>query len=246
MVTLPARMGVSAQELDWIAWAAGLAAFPGVSVDEVSEAADGVVVEGLIARELLSHTSGELVLREDMAALLGAVLACDVSLDVRTFDSSGEFSVVLHLRQEVAIAQRVTGGIVSFLVVPPGRLPATLLAFCGQDATLIGDGHETLVRVEHGALEAIERGDVEPGPMLSGYVASARAPERTGMVAARGTLYGEPHASCAWVSGAGGTYVVRRDGDDAEIVRADGSELVWQLLRLVGPAPSTGSPAAGH
>lgn len=245
-MTLPAGMSVSAQELDWIAWAAGLAAFPCVSVDEVSEAADGVVVDGLIARGLLSHTSGELVLREDLGALLGAVLASDVTLDVRTSDSSGEFSVVLHLRREVAIAQRVKAGIVSFLVVPPGRLPATLLAFCGQDATPMADGHETVVRVEHGALEAIERGDLELGPVLSGYVASARAPERTGMAAARGTLYGEPHASCAWVSGAGRTYVVRRDGDDAEIVRADGSELVWQLLRLVGPPPSTGSAAAGH
>lgn len=245
-MTLPVQMRLPIRELDYIARAADLAGFPAVSMSADARFDDDAVLDGLVARGLIADTDGEPVLRDDLATLLGAVLACEMSLDIRTSDASGESAVVLHLANEVAIAQRVDGADVAFYVLLPDRLPAALLSLCGQAPTPDGEMNDDgTVRVTAAALEAVERGDREV-PELHGYVTSANAPDRTGVAMVRGTLYGEPRASCAWVSGAGGTYVVRHVGADAEVVRADGWGLVWYLLRLVGPPAGAAGAAAGR
>ena len=246
MVSLPTRLRLSVAELDCIARAADLAGFPGVPVDGDAHWDDGVVLDGLIARGLITRSTGEPALRDDLATFLGAVLACDASLDIRTSDASGGFAAVLHIANELVIAQRVEEGEVSFAVVLPHQLPIVLLSLCADMPEPAGERHdEQAVRIESAVLDAAERGDRDV-PELAGYVTSATAPQRTGVAMVRGTLYGEPRASCAWVSGPAGTYVVRHDGPHAEIVRADGWELVWYLLRLVGPPAVAPGVTAGR
>jgi len=230
VTALLSRLRLSVAELDLIARAADLAAFPGLPANVSGPATDGVVLDGLRARGIIEGEGEALKLREDVATLLGAILECDVSLQLASSAGGQTVETVVHLRDELAVLQRVHDGIVSLVVVLPDDLAPAVLSLCGEPDR--GDGAEEPVRLSREDLLAAECGEGDAAPRLAGYVCSAVAPQRAGRAAARGTLYGETRAACAWMAGRGGTYVVHDRGTQAEIVRADGRALADELLSL--------------
>jgi len=231
--TLPTRLRMSIAELDFIARAADLAAFPGLPTDVADPAADGVILDGLRAHGVIEGDGDDLELREDVLALLSAILECDVSLELEVANDAGALGIVVHLRDEVAILQRAHEGLVSLIVLPREELAAAVRSLLGDEP---GDASAppASICLDRAALAAAERGEVAPDAVVDGYVRSAAAPSRAGRAAARGTLYGEPRAACAWVAGPGGTYVLHDRGQELEIVSADGGALAEQLLSLAG------------
>jgi hypothetical protein len=233
VTSLLQHLRLSIPELDLIARAADLAAFPGLPTDVAEPASDGLLIDGLRARGILLDDGDDLKLDEEVSALLGAVLASDVSLQLETTVAAGAFRVVIHLQDQVAFLQQAVDGLVLLTVVPQEHLQALLLALCSEDASPSStDVMAPGVIVTPDEMLAAESG--AGAPELSGYIASSAAPERAGRAAARGTLYGEMRAACAWLAGPGGTFVVYDRASEMEIVRADGRSLAARLLALTG------------
>ncbi|HEV2784968.1 MAG TPA: hypothetical protein VGV67_01160, partial [Solirubrobacteraceae bacterium] len=189
----------------------------------------------LRAHGVVEGEGEELELREDIAMLLGAILDCDVSLELETATAEGALGTVLHLHENMAVLQRAHDGLVSLIVLRPDEVGRVLLSLCGEDPAAGEDVPQLAgVRVSRDALIAAENGQGEAAPQLADYLATVASSTRAGRAAARGTLYGEPRAACAWVAGATGTFVLHDRGHEAEVVRADGRRLAEQLLSLVG------------
>lgn len=233
MTELLERLCLSVAELDLLARAADLAAFPGLDTDVGGPATDGVVIDGLRARGIIEGED----LRDDVARLLGCVLECDVSLELATASEPQDNSTVLHVHEHAAIVQHSGDGLVTLVALHPGQVPEAVLTLCGEGAqgTIPTDGRTVSLTLDE--LDAVETGAADAGPQLAGYLRTIAEPERAGRVAARGTMYGEPRAACAWVAGPGGTYVLHSREGRAEIVRADGRALADELLSLLAAAP---------
>lgn len=241
MTALLRRLRLSIPELDLLARAADLDAFPGLPTDITDGAADGVVIDGLRAHGIVETDGEQLLLREDVTMLLRAILNCEVSLQVETTTAeSTADAVIIHLHEDIAILQHASDGIVSLLTMPAAETPRALLSLCGADPdAAYAGGTAASMRIARDALTAVEQGERDAAPELAGYLMSVTAPERAGRAAARGTLHGELRAACAWVAGPGGTYVLHDDGEVVEIVRADGNALASELLSLLPKGPSS-------